>query len=224
VYFASKPVLDIEGFGESIVRQLVEQGKIREGSDLYRLQKQDLLRLANFGEKSANRLLLSIEKSYHTTLDRWINALEIPLVGAKTAHDLAQHFASRDAFLAASEEELSAVNGVGAKVAQSIKTFFKESSEFIHAMCAIPFQFQQQEVRNHPAFSQKVFLLTGKLSRFSRSEAQAAILQRGGIVTQMASKKVDVVIAGEDAGQKLSWAQEQGIPVWSEDEFLGQLS
>ncbi|UPA28606.1 MAG: NAD-dependent DNA ligase LigA [Verrucomicrobiota bacterium] len=224
VYFTSKPVLDIEGFGESIVRQLVEQGKIREGSDLYRLQKQDLLHLANFGEKSANRLLLSIEKSYHTTLDRWINALEIPLVGAKTAHDLAQHFASQDAFLAASEEDLSAVDGVGTKIAQSIVTFFKESSEFIHAMCAIPFRFQQQEVQNHPAFSQKVFLLTGKLFRFSRNEAQAAIIQRGGTVTQTASKRVDVVIAGEDAGQKLLWAQEQGIPVWSEDEFLGQLS
>lgn len=224
VYFASKPVLDIEGFGDAIVRQLVEKEKIHNGTDLYRLQRQDLLCLTNSGEKSVDRLLLSIEKSYNTTFDRWINALEIPLVGAKIASDLAQHFRSKEAFLSASEDEFNAIDGVGPKVAQSILTFFKTSLDFIQAMCAIPFHFQQTAVNEHPAFAKKTFLLTGKLTHFSRNEAQNAIIQRGGSVTSTVSKKVNIVIAGEDAGQKQSWAQEHNIPIWSEVEFLRQLS
>ena len=224
--------MDIDGLGESIVRELVANGLVSDGPDLYKLTKFDLFALKlrseekehKLGEKSVQKLLSNIAQSKDTTLDRWINALGIPLVGAKTSKDIAKHFPSIDAFLSATEEELSQINGVGSKCARSIVSFRENSADFITAMCAIGFNFPKNEVISaHPEFLGKVFILTGKLQHFKRSEAQQNIEQRGGVVSNTFSKSVNIVIAGEDAGQKLTLAQQRGIPVWTEEQFIKKL-
>ena len=232
IYFSSKAVIDIDGLGESIVRELVSNGLVSDGPDLYKLTNSDLFALKlrseekehKLGEKSVQKLLSNIAQSKNTTLDRWINALGIPLVGAKTSKDIAKHFPSIDAFLSASEEQLSQINGVGSKCAKSIVSFRENSANFITAMRDIGFNFQKNEIISpHPELSGKTFILTGKLQHFKRSEAQQNIEQRGGIVINVFSKAVNIVIAGEDAGQKLALAQQCGIPIWTEEQFIKKL-
>jgi DNA ligase (NAD+) len=226
VYFSSKSAMDIDGLGDAVVRNLVEGKKLKTIADLYEIQREDFYILDNFGDKSINRLLSNIEHSKKTELWRFINGLGIPLIGEKTAKDLAHYFFSLDALRNASADDLVSVKGIGAKAAQSIIDFFekKENADLIRRFLEHGLTFSVSSTFRNPHFSGKLFVLTGKLERYTRDKAREIIEKNGGSVTNMLGAKVDILIAGTDAGQKLAEAQKKGISVWSENDFENALA
>jgi DNA ligase (NAD+) len=226
IYFASKTAMDIDGLGENVVRKLVENGKIKTIADIYTLGKEDLYVLENFGNKSINYLLSSIEHSKKTALWRLLSALGIPSIGEKTAKDLANYFQSWDTLAAASSEELENVRGVGKKVAQGIFDYFHgtKNLDLLEKMRKIGFIFENTAVDYNPNFSKKIFALTGTLQQFTRNQAKELIEKSGGIVVGVLSAKVDVLIAGAGAGKKLDSAEKKGMEIWSEADFTEKLN
>ncbi|MDR1303201.1 MAG: NAD-dependent DNA ligase LigA [Puniceicoccales bacterium] len=226
VYFASKTAMDIDGLGEAVVRGLVESGKLKTVADIYALAKEDLFVLENFGDKSVNYLLSAIERSKKTALWRLINALGIPAIGEKTAKDLAQYFRDWATLEAASAEELEHVRGVGKKVAQGIFDYFRSARNvnLMGKIRQIGFTFADSAAHYNPNFSQKIFVLTGTLQQFTRHQARELIEKNGGSVVGALSAKVDVLVAGADAGQKLAAAREKNIEIWSEMDLVEKLS
>jgi DNA ligase (NAD+) len=220
-HFASRNALDIEGVGEKLVDQLVEEGIVRTAADLYRLGLAKLASLARMGEKSAANLLAAIESSKDTTLARFIYALGIRNVGEATAKDLARHFGSLDALMNAGEEGLRQVADVGPVVAASIAQFFAEphNREVIEQLRAagIHWPEHQGEAAGETKARGKSFVLTGTLPTLSRADAAAMIEAAGGKVSGSVSRKTDYVVAGAEAGSKLDKARELGVSVIDED-------
>jgi DNA ligase (NAD+) len=225
IHFAHRKAIDIEGLGEKMVEVLVEKGLVKTPADLFRLQFEQLIGLERMGEKSVNNLLTSIQRSKETTLARFLFALGIRHVGEATARDLANHFAGIEALMVATEEQLLAVNDVGPVVAQSIHHFFAQAmnvqvvrellDQHVHWPSIERAESNQQD---HPFFG-KTFVLTGTLSEYSRDQAAALVMERGGKVSGSVSKKTDFVLAGESAGSKLEKAMALGVAVLSEQEF-----
>jgi DNA ligase (NAD+) len=220
LHFASRRALDIEGLGEKLVDQLVDRGMVRTPADLYRLDLASLAGLERMAEKSASNLLAAIDKSKQTTLARFIYALGIPNVGEATAKDLARHFGSLDALLAADVEALQQVPEVGPVVARSIVDFLAEAHnrEVIEALRAAGVHWPEatgQRPKEGP-LAGKTFVLTGTLPSLSRDQAQALIEAAGGKVSGSVSKKTDYVVAGTDPGSKLDKAQALGITILDE--------
>jgi DNA ligase (NAD+) len=225
IHFAHRKAIDIEGLGEKMVEVLVEKGLVKTPADLFRLQFDQLIGLERMGEKSVNNLLSSIQSSKKTTLARFLFALGIRHVGEATARDLAAHFANIDALMVATEEQLLEVNDVGPVVAQSIYNFFAQT-----ANVQVVRELLEQNVhwpsverlasnhQDHPFFG-KTFVLTGTLSEYSRDQAAALVMERGGKVSGSVSKKTDFLLAGESAGSKLEKAMALGVAVLSEQEF-----
>ncbi|MDR0418574.1 MAG: NAD-dependent DNA ligase LigA [Puniceicoccales bacterium] len=226
IYFASKTAMNIDGFGESVVRKLVEFGKVKTPADIYVLQKEDLYLLENFGEKSVNRLLSNIERSKKIELWRFINGLGIPLIGEKMAKDLANHFHHWDALAVAPLAELGRIRGVGRKVAQGILNYFRDSKnlDLLQRLQKVGFEFEKIVVQYNPHFAQKVFVLTGTMQQFTRDQAKKLIEKNGGFVANTLSTNVNVLIAGSDAGQKLDIAHKKNIPIWTEIDFAKKLT
>jgi DNA ligase (NAD+) len=218
--------MDIDGFGEAVVRKLVEFGRIRTPADIYALKKEDLYRLENFGNKSINRLLSNIECRKKTELWRFINGLGIPSIGEKTAKDLANYFRDFDALAAASLDDLGCIRGVGQKVAQGIFDYFRDSKnlKLLQELRKIDFEFEKISVEHNAHFTQKLFVLSGTMEQFTRSQAKALIEKNGGSVTNSVSAAVDILIAGAGAGRKLDAARKKNIPVWTEADFIEKLS
>ena len=227
LHFASRRALDIEGLGDKLVEQLVDQNLVRTPADLYTLDLQALAGLERMGEKSAANVLAAIAKSRDTTLARLIYALGIRNVGESTARDLAQSFGSLEAVLAADESALQQVPDVGPIVAQSVVQFFAEphNLQVIAGLRAAGVRYQAvaPQAAVSGAVAGKTFVLTGALSGLSRDDAKARIEAAGGKVTGSVSKKTDFVVAGSDAGSKLDKAQTLGIQIIDEQQLIALL-
>jgi DNA ligase (NAD+) len=223
-HFASRRALDIEGLGTSLIDQLVTTGRAKTPADLYTLELDELEALERMGEKSAQNLLAALERSKSTTLPRFLYALGIRDVGEATARALAAHFRDLDPLLAASALDIERVPDVGPVVAASVHRFFEQphNREVIEALRqrGLRWPAMKAAAGQDSPFSGKTWVLTGTLSAMTREAAQEKILELGGKVSGSVSKKTDYVIAGEDAGSKLRKAQELGVQVISERQFL----
>jgi DNA ligase (NAD+) len=209
--------------GEQLIEQLVDRGLVTTPADFYKLGLIALAELDRMAEKSAHNVLDALAHSKSTTLPRFIYALGIRHVGESTAKTLARHFGTLDALMAASEEEMLAVEDVGPVVAQSILGFFHDSlnRELIAQLRAAGIHWDESIVeRDAQPLTGKTFVLTGALPNLKRDEAQALIEAAGGKVSGSVSKKTSYVVAGEEAGSKLVKAESLGIPVLDEEAFL----
>ena len=226
-HFASKQCMDIEGLGEAVVDQLVTRGMARTISDIYRLRREDLVTLDKFGEKSAQNLVAGIEASRTADLWRLIHGMGIPGVGASSAKDLARHFRSVNALLAATEDELLAIEGVGEKTARAIRAFFNEPANRILIDelrdLGVEPTAPAQPAGGAASLAGKTLVLTGTLETMTREDATARIEAAGGKVSGSVSKKTSYVVAGSEAGSKLEKAQKLGVPVLTEQAFLALL-
>jgi DNA ligase (NAD+) len=220
-HFASRRAMDIEGLGDKLVDQLVDQGRVHSPADLYALDMEKLAGLERMGEKSAANLLAAIANSRETSLARFVYALGIRNVGEATAKELARHFGKLETLLAAEEETLQQVPDVGPVVATCIRQFFREEHnlQVVQALRAAGLHWPDLEPAAIPVGSLhgKTFVLTGSLPTLTRDEAKALIEASGGKVAGSVSKKTNYVVAGSEAGSKLDKALELGITVLDED-------
>ncbi|MFN4003672.1 MAG: NAD-dependent DNA ligase LigA [Hylemonella sp.] len=220
LHYAQRRALDIEGLGEKLVEQLVERNLVQVLPDLYRLDLATLSDLDRMGEKSAQNLIDALQKSKQTTLPRFLYGLGIRHVGEATARDLARHFGTLEAIMAASEEELLQVPDVGPVVARSIRTFFDQphNREVVQALrdCGVHWPQGEPAPRAAQPLAGKTFVLTGTLPTLSRDEAKALLEAAGAKVAGSVSRKTDYVVAGAEAGSKLDKARELGVPVIDE--------
>ena len=222
IHFAHRRALDIEGLGEKIVDQLVDQNLVRTPADLYRLGFSALANLERMGDKSADNLIQAINQSRNTTLARFIFALGIRHVGETTAKDLANHYQSMHALMDAGLEDLLTVKDVGPVVADSIVSFMEEAHnrEVIEQLLASGMQLSVEKKVISAAVAGKTFVLTGTFPSLSRDQAKDLLEKAGAKVAGSVSKKTDYVVAGTDAGSKLSKAEELGITVIDEQKLL----
>jgi DNA ligase (NAD+) len=228
LHFASRRAMDIDGLGEKLVDQLVDNAIVKSPANLFTLHILSLANLERMAEKSATNLFAAIEKSKQTTLARFIYALGIRNVGEATAKDLARHFGSLDALMAAGIDRLQQVPDVGPVVAASIAHFFAEphNVEVIEQLRAAGVRWAEGSpavVVSSP-IAGSTFVLTGTLPTLSREEAKELIEARGGKVAGSVSKKTDYVVAGVEAGSKLSKAQDLGVTILDETQFRGLLA
>ena len=227
VHFASRDAMNIDGLGTAIINQLLEQNLVRDPADLYTLTSEQLLGLEGFQKKSAENLVNAVAKSKTASLDRVIFALGIRNIGQKAAKLLCDKFLTLDALEQAQKSEISEIEGFGEIMAENFYTALHEDSvqKLLTKLKAsgLTLQYQKQEVSENVFFSGKTFVLTGTLSQMKRSEAKQRIEAAGGKVSGSVSKKTDYVIAGEDAGSKLTKAQDLGISILSEAEFIEKL-
>ena len=221
-HFASRDAMDIEGLGIAVVENLVKAGLVKTPGDLYFLREEDVAELERMGKKSAQNLLSAIEKSKSQDLSRLLFAFGIRQVGQKAGKILAQRFGSLDNLQAATVEELTQVDDIGAITAQSIVDWFAspQSQHLIARLKEAGVNMQAEQKGEDQRFAGKTFVLTGTLDRFTRAEATKMIEDRGGKAAGSVSKKTTYVVAGEAAGSKLRKAQELGVPVLTQEEFL----
>ncbi len=228
-HFVSRNAMDIEGLGDKLIDQLLRERLIVDVTSLYRLRQEDLEILDGWGSKSAENVLAEIDKSKGRTLANLLFALGIRFVGVRVAKILAEHFRHLDRLIAASPEELQAIDEIGPKVAASIRLFFEDphQSQRIEALRAAGVSFEQpgdDSVRSDSVLSGKTLVLTGTLASLSRSEAKQRLEALGARVSGSVSKKTDLVVAGESAGSKLTKAQDLGIEVIDEARLLQLLA
>ena len=224
-HFASREAMDIEGLGISVCESLINSGLVKNFADLYYLEAQSVSMLDRMGEKSAQNLIASIEKSKEAGLARLLCAFGIRQVGQKAAKTLAMHFPDLDAVRAAGIEELTAIPDIGAITAGFITEWFslEQSKHQIRLLREAGVSFESREELLENRFAGKTFVLTGTLSNYTRDEASALIEKYGGKASGSVSKKTSYVLAGENAGSKLTKAQELGIPVITEEEFAAMI-
>lgn len=225
-HFVSRNAMDIEGLGDAIVEQLIANGHISSPADIYYLRPEDLKSLWKSGEKAASKLLDAIEASKKNDVSRLIFALGIRQVGEKAAKVLAKTFGSLDALMQADIETLTQVRDVGAITADNIVSWFSnvQSKHMISRLRDAGVNFESTIRQEDHRFDGMTFVLTGALSLFTRDEAEAKIEACGGKAAGSVSKKTTYVVAGENAGSKLKKANELGIPVLSEQDFLNMLA
>ena len=224
LHFVSRRAMDIEGLGEKLVDQLVDNDIVKTPADIYKLPADALSGLERMAEKSAANVVAAIEKSRRTTLARFIYALGIRNVGETTARDLAQHFGSMEALWAADSETLQQVPAIGPVVAQSVAQFFAEphNRDVIRQLLAAGVSFERTPRAAAPSgrLEGKTFVLTGTLPKLTREEAAQRIQQHGGRVTGGVSKKTDYVVAGAEPGSKYDKAVGLGITILDEERLL----
>jgi DNA ligase (NAD+) len=220
IHFAGRKAMDIEGLGDKLIEQLVDNAVVKTPADLYKLGVLGLANLERMAEKSAANVVAAIDKSRDTTLQRFIFALGIRNVGEATARDLARHFGGLDAIMAADADALQAVPDVGPVVAQSIHEFFAEphNCEVIEQLRAAGVRWAEHEPARQPEgpLAGKTLVVTGTLPSLSRDEAKALIEAAGGKVAGSVSKKTDFLVAGEAAGSKLEKAQQLKLTILDE--------
>ncbi len=216
-HFAGRNAMDIEGLGTALVEALVEKGLLKTAADIYFLHKEELAALERMGDKSADNVLAGIEKSKEQPLHRLIFALGIPFIGATASKMLSKTFHSVWALSRAKQEELEAVEGIGAKMAESIRTWFANplNQALINKLEHAGLQLEEEsnDMDRPLPFAGKTFVITGTLPRMSRSEATEWIETLGGKVSSSVSSKTDFVLAGENAGSKLDKARKLGVVV-----------
>ena len=221
VHFGSRNAMDIDGVGPAVMEQLISRGLVKNAADLYFLTAEQLEELDRMGKKSAANAIKAIDASRSRGLERLLYALGIRQVGEKAGKILAAHFGTFDALAAAGEEELTAIDDVGAITAGYLRRWIDspQGKHLIGRLKEAGVSMDSAAVKVDDRFAGMTFVLTGALERFSRTEAAALIEQRGGKASGSVSKKTTYVVAGEDAGSKLRKAQELGIPVLTEEEF-----
>jgi len=224
-HFASRGAMEIEFLGEKTVAQLVERGLVRDLSDLYRLEKKDLLDLDGFAEKSAENLVNAIEASKKASFDRFLFGLGIGNVGQHVAQVLASHFGSLARILDAKEDELLSVHEIGEEVARSVAGYFRDEKNrrVIEDMVRNGLDLVWESSQKEKTLAGTRVVFTGTLSKVHRDEAKRLVEERGGRVTSSISKNTGFVVVGEDAGSpslKAERARELGVKILSEDEFL----
>jgi DNA ligase (NAD+) len=227
LHFSSRNVMNIDGMGEALVDQLVDRGVVRSIADLYDLKIEDLMNLDRMGVKSAGNVIRNIHNSRNNPLPRVLSALGIRFVGERTAVFLAEAFGSMDAIANAGENELQMAEEVGPKVAEAIVQFFNVpgNRELIDRLrnAGLPFTYESTRPKSGPLHGM-TFVLTGTLPTLSREEAKEMIEKAGGKVAGSVSKKTTFVVAGEDAGSKLTKARELGIPILNEEGLRQKLA
>jgi len=222
IHFVSKPAMDIDGLGPALIEQLVEKSIIKDASDLYYLKAGDVSSLDKMGEKSETNLLAAIDKSRYNPLHKLISAFGIRHVGEKAAKVLAKKYKSIENLCSATAEELRTVDDIGEIMAESIVDFFSDEKnvDFINRLKLGGVECEEETTEQTDLrFEGEIFVLTGTLTEFTRSEASEIIENFGGKTSSSVSKKTTCVLAGEEAGSKLDKAQALGIRIISESEF-----
>ena len=230
IHYTSRHALNIEGFGDRIIEDFYNLGFIKTYEDFYTLDnhKEDLMELEGYGSKKVNNLLTEIENSKNLSLERLLFGLSIRHVGQKTADILARNFKNIDNLMNASVEDIAAIKDIGMTIAKSVAKFFSEerNKELISHLkeFGVNMYYLKETSDQETLFTDKTFVLTGSLERFTRDEAKERIEALGGTVSSSVSRKTDVVVAGSEAGSKLTKAEELGITIWNEEEFINNLS
>lgn len=222
-HFASRDAMDIDGLGEAAIDQLVTQGLVSTYADLYELTKDQLTPLERMAEKSAQNLTQAIKKSKTQPLDRVIYALGIRFVGRTVARDLANALKTMDALMSVSEEDMMAIDSIGPRIAESVKTFFgtEKNVEIVERLRSYGLTFTMEEPEQLSGVLEgKKFVLTGTLPTLTRKEAASLIEQHGGSTSSSVSRNTDYVLAGDSPGSKYDKATELGVPVITENELL----
>lgn len=230
-HFVSRNAMNIDGLGPRVLEQLFDKGLIKDVADLYTLTEADFLTLDKVKEKSANNMLRAIAASKANSLEKLLFGLGIRHVGAKAGQVLAEHYVTIEAVMAATVAELTEIDSLGETIAQSIVTYFEQEevqlliSELRSAGVNLTYKgITTADLADIDSpFKDKTIVLTGSLSHFNRNEAKARIEALGGKVTGSVSKKTDIVVAGAEAGSKLTKAQELGVTVWNEEQMVAAI-
>lgn len=221
-HFVSRDAMNIDGLGDAIVQQLLSKELIHDVGDIYALNKEELVALEGFGEKSADNLLKAIEASKSVGLARVLFALGIRFVGAKAGRVLAESFGSVEALMAASADDLTAIDDIGPRIADSIVSYFSEDKNkaLIEKLqgYGVDMTAEKKELIS-TSFDGEIVVLTGKLELFTRKEAEQAVEERGGKCTSSVTKKTTLVVVGAEPGSKYEKARQLGTPIISEAEF-----
>ncbi|MBO0480922.1 NAD-dependent DNA ligase LigA [Candidatus Enterococcus courvalinii] len=231
-HFVSRNAMNIEGLGPRVLEQMYDKKLVADVADLYKLTEEELLTLDKIKEKAANNILTAIANSKENSVERLIFGLGIRHVGAKAAKILAEHFGNLEAISQSNFESIVALDSMGSIIADSIVTYF--SNEEVHELmdelktAGVNFEYKgirlEQLAEVESPFKDKTVVLTGKLTQFTREEAKATIENLGGKVTGSVSKKTDIVVAGEEAGSKLTKAESLGIEIWTEEKMAEALA
>ena len=222
IHFASRNAMNIDGLGKAVAAQLVEKGYVQSAADLYTLTKEQLLDLEKFKDKSAENLLNALEQSKNNNLDKLLFGLGIRNIGEKAAALLAEHFGSMKALQQASQEQIEELDGFGSVMAQSVVAFFSKegTADLLNRLEQSGLNLEWKGEKKGTALTGLTIVVTGTLPSLSRSEAEALIVQNGGKASGSVSKKTSYVLAGEAAGSKLTKAQQLGVPVIDEAQFM----
>jgi DNA ligase (NAD+) len=225
-HFVSKGAMDIDGLGERIITQLIDKGFVKQGVDIYRLDKERLLQLEKIEEKSASNILKAISESRKTTLARFIYALGIRHVGEHIASVIADHFKTIDALKEADEDELLSIKEIGPQIAESIVSFFSDEANVSHIDSLINegIQFEESTYNSKSPVSGKTIVVTGTLKRMKRDEIKDFIIKNGGKVASAVGKGTDMLLFGDEPGSKLDRARELGIQIIDEEAFFAMFS
>ncbi len=226
IHFVSRDAMDIDGLGPAVLEQLVGENLIKSPADLYRLEATQLISLERMAEKSANNLVAAVEKSKENELYRLVFALGIRNIGLKAAKLICENFATIDDIMNASAEDFEKIEGFGSVMAQSVQGYFalESTRELIDELKQLGLKMKPSEQKPKGGlFEGKTFVLTGTLPNMKRSEAAKLIEAHGGKTSSSVSKKTSFVVAGEEAGSKLTKAQSLGIIILSEQELLDML-
>src|SRR5579885_1466099 len=225
IHFASKAAMDIETIGEKMAVQLINAGLVKDVADFYSLTKEQLLALEGVQEKSADNMLTAIEASKQQPLSRLLFGLNIRYMGEKTAQLIAQAFGDVDRLLAASEEEINAVPGIGPKIGHSLYTWLQdpENQALIEQLRRAGLNMKEEQHTIDGPLTGQTFLLTGRLTTMTRGAAEEAIKQLGGSIASGVSKSLSHLIVGEDPGSKLAKAQKAGVPIHDEQWLVSML-
>lgn len=226
-HFASRKAMDIDGLGDKLVEQMVDSGMIKNPADLFLLTTEEIAGLERMGRKSAENLVNALQTARETRFPRFLYALGIREVGEATARSLAMHFSDLESLMQADEEALVEIEDVGPVVAHHIETFFQQTHnrEVIQRLLEVGVHWPREEqTKTSSAVSGKTIVLTGTLDKMSRSEAKEKLLGLGAKVAGSVSKKTDYVVAGAEAGSKLSKAESLGVPVVDEDTLITWLT
>ncbi|MCI2902190.1 NAD-dependent DNA ligase LigA [Staphylococcus hominis] len=227
IHFVSRQAMNIDGLGNKIIQQLYHHQLIKDVGDIFYLTKEDLLPLERMGTKKVENLLNAIEHAKQNSLEHLLFGLGIRHLGAKASQILAEKFETMDRLLKVTEEELVAIHDIGDKLAQSVVTYL--DNEDIKALIEklkdknVNMTYKgvkSSEIEGHPEFQNKTIVLTGKLQQMTRKEATTWLEMQGAKVTSSVTRSTDLVIAGEDAGSKLSKAEQFGTEIWSESQFI----
>lgn len=221
IHFCSRDAMDIEGLGDANLELLVNEGMLKTAADIYKLDFDKVAEFERLGKKSADNLKKAVEKSKENDLGKLIFALGIRHIGQKAAKLLADRFSDMDGIISASKEEILSIDGYGDIMAESVTDFFShpQAVELINDLKAAGVNMRSEKKVIDNRFEGKTFVLTGTLSRFTRTQASEIIETYGGKTSSSVSKKTDYVLAGEAAGSKLQKAQDLGVKIISEDEF-----
>ncbi|SET39303.1 DNA ligase (NAD+) [Oceanobacillus limi] len=232
IHFVSRNAMNIDGLGEKVINQLFREKLIHTIADLYRLQRDDLLKLERMGEKSVDNLLQAIEVSKENSLEKLLFGLGIRFIGSKAAKTIAYEFETMENLQNASYDELIAIDEIGDKMADAIVQYFSEEKviDLLNELRELGINMEYKGSKRTEAtsvespFADKTVVLTGKMEKFTRNEAKEQIEALGGKITGSVSKKTDILIAGEDAGSKYDKAVKLGITIWDEDKLVETLA